>query len=275
MPNLQRARAPFYPAYVPAPNEKIMVSYRAAGRAVARVCDMASILANATDNDDGVRGAVVSLSAPPARTTEDCEQASLAFLDDSTQPAWSGEYAVWSDFLPGGASDVLPGDALAVTAPSRGADFRPIVREVEIEAADLAGDSAQYTIKFATDSAEPLAFQLEPAANAAVPEQAATAPTLGAPLSPLTEAEVIDVTSTSVMIDTHTEPPSGGGFEIRRSDAGWGPDNDRNLTGRFTDPVLFLPRLSRAQDFFLRQYDASVPPRYSRHSVLLHVDYPL
>jgi len=38
---------------------------------------------------------------------------------------------------------------------------------------------------------------------------------------------------------------------------------------------LFLSRLSRVQDYFLRQYDASAPPRYSRYSALLHVDYPL
>jgi hypothetical protein len=265
----------FYSAYVPAANEKIVVSYRAAGRAIARLCNAASILANATGNDDGVRGAVVSLAAPPARTTDDCEQAALAFLDDSTQPAWSGQYAVGSSFLPGGASDVLPGDALAVNVPSRGAAFRAIVRDVEIEAADLGGDAAQYTIQFATDSAEPLAFQLEAAANAAVPDQAATAPAPGAPPPPLTEAEVIDVTSASVMIDTHADPPAGGGFEIRRSDAAWGADNDRNLIGRYSDPVLFLSRLARVQDFYIRPYDASAPPRYSQHSVLLHVDYPL
>jgi hypothetical protein len=265
----------FYPAYVPAANEKIVVSYRSSARAIARICDPASIAANASGDDDGVRGAVVSSAAPPARTSEDCQQAALAFLDDSTQPAWSGEYAVWSDFLPGGATDVLPGDALAVNLPSRGANFRAIVREVEIEAADLAGDRAQYVIRFTGDSAKPLAFELEAAPYASLPEQAAPAPTLGAPLPPLTEAEVTDVTSTSVTIDTHCTPPSGGGIEVRRSDAAWGPDNDRNLVGRFTSPVLFLARLSRVQDFYLRQYDASAPPRYSRYSTLLHVDYPL
>jgi hypothetical protein len=265
----------FYPAYVPAANEKIIASYRASGRAIARVSDPASIAANVSGSDDGVRGAVVSLATPPARSTEDCEQAALALLDDTTQPAWSGEYAVWSDFLPGGATDILPGDALVLNAPSRGANFLAIVREVEIETSDLAGDRAQYVIRFANDSAQPLAFEFETAANAAVPEQAATAPALGALLPPLTEAEVIDVTSTSVMIDTHANPPLGGGFEVRRSDAGWGPDNDRNLVGRFTDTVLSLARLSRVQDFYLRQYDGSAPPRYSRHSMLLHVDYPL
>jgi hypothetical protein len=93
-------------------------------------------------------------------------------------------------------------------------------------------------------------------------------------LAAVTQAEVTGITSTMVTIDAGVAPPAGGGFEVRRGDAGWGPDNDRNLLGRFSARVFSLARLSRVQDYFLRQYDASAPPRYSRHSMLLHVDYP-
>lgn len=62
--------------------------------------------------------------------------------------------------------------------------------------------------------------------------------------------------------------------EVRWSDAGWGQFNDENLAGRFTTQAFTLPRLSKVQDYFLRQFDASVPPRYSRHSAALHIDYP-
>ncbi|HSS95615.1 MAG TPA: hypothetical protein VLK33_01220, partial [Terriglobales bacterium] len=68
---------------------------------------------------------------------------------------------------------------------------------------------------------------------------------------------------------------AGGGIEIRRSDTGWGPYNDRNLVGRFSTQTTTLPRLSRVQDYYLRQYDASTPPRYSRYTAALHLDYPL
>jgi len=265
----------FYSPYAPASNEKIVVTYRSSGRASARVKDPDSIAAEARGADDGVRGAVLALAAPPALTSADCEQAALAVLDDSTQPACAGEYGVWSDFLPGG-SDVFPGDALQVNVPSRAAAFSAIVREVEIEAADLAGDRAQYKIRFANDAAEPLALDFHQAATSALPDTAAIPAQVGAQyLAAVTEAEVIDVTSTSVMIDAGADPPAGGGFEVRRSDAGWGPDNDRNLLGRFTGRLLFLSRLSRVQNYFLRQYDAAAPPRYSRYSALLHVDYPL
>jgi hypothetical protein len=63
--------------------------------------------------------------------------------------------------------------------------------------------------------------------------------------------------------------------EVRWSDSGWGPGNSRNLVGRFGSETFTLPRLSRVQTVFLRQYDASTPPKYSRYSTALHVDYPL
>jgi hypothetical protein len=63
--------------------------------------------------------------------------------------------------------------------------------------------------------------------------------------------------------------------EVRYSDAGWGVDNSRNLVGRFTSSSFTLTRYARAQDYFLRSYDGSAPPKYSRYSTALHVDFPL
>lgn len=63
--------------------------------------------------------------------------------------------------------------------------------------------------------------------------------------------------------------------EVRWSDSGWGPYNDQNLAGRFTTQTFTLPRLARVQDYFLRQFDDSTPPKYSRYSAALHLDRPL
>jgi len=76
-------------------------------------------------------------------------------------------------------------------------------------------------------------------------------------------------------IDAGTAPPAGGGIEVRWSDSGWGPGNARNLIGRFTTQTFTVPRLSQIQDCYLQQYDASTPPKYSRCTAALHVDYPL
>jgi hypothetical protein len=63
--------------------------------------------------------------------------------------------------------------------------------------------------------------------------------------------------------------------EVRENDFGWGQANDRNLLGRFTTQTFSLPRLARTQNYFLRLYDSSSPPRYSRYSAALHIDIPL
>ena len=94
-------------------------------------------------------------------------------------------------------------------------------------------------------------------------------------LENLPQAQVTEVTSTSVTIDMGREPIGGGGFEVRRTDSGWDPLVDRNLVGRFQTRVITLTRLSRVQTWCIREYDASSPVKYSRCATQLHVDYPL
>ncbi len=64
-------------------------------------------------------------------------------------------------------------------------------------------------------------------------------------------------------------------IEVRGNDYGWGQANDRNLLGRFNTQTFSLARLAATQNYFLRLYDGSSPPKYSRYSAALHVDYPL
>ena len=267
----------FYTEYVPAANEAIEVHYRGRGRALARVTNPASIAAQQRGIDNGVHGGVRHVKEPFARTATDCENAALALMDDSTGPAWTGEYDTWSDFLPGNASDIFPGDGLNVNVPSRGAVFAAIVREVEVSVRDLAGEHSVYKIKFANDAATPMAFAFEAAriAGALVVTEFTNTQVGQVYLPELTAAAITQVTSTTVSVDAGTAPPAGGGIEVRWSDAGWGPGNDRNLIGRFTTQTFTVPRLSQVQDCYLQQYDGSTPPKYSRYTVGLHVDYPL
>lgn len=266
----------FYPAYVPAANETIRVSYRSGRRAMARVTDSASIAALSRGSDDGVRTAVRSVSWPAPRTSEECETAALALLEDSTRAAWSGEYRVWSDFLSQRVSDIFPGDGLSVSVPSRNANFTAVVREVEVEVCDPDNDRSRYVMRFANDAAEPLAFDFDPAHLREPLDPVETTITAGQVfIADLPNAEITNVTSTTLSISTGVTAPASGGFEVRRSDSGWGPTSDRNLVGRFTAQSFTLPRLSSTQTYYIRQYDAGSPPRYSRFSTLLHVDYPL
>jgi hypothetical protein len=63
--------------------------------------------------------------------------------------------------------------------------------------------------------------------------------------------------------------------EVRYSDEGWGAGYNGNLVGRYTSESFTLTRYARSQTYFLRSYDGSEPPKYSRYSAALHVDYPL
>ena len=247
-----------------------------AGRAMARVTNPAAIAAQQRGIDNGARSAVLHVKSPAARTTSDCENAALAFLSDGSTAGWTGNYDVWSDFLPGAAQDIVPGDALQVNVPSRSASFQAIVREVQIAFRDLAGEHSLYKIQFTDAEAVTLSFESEvgkvstplaitPITNTQVGSTV---------LDDLTSAQITAVASTTASIDTGISPPIGGGFEVRWSDSAWGKFNDENLAGRFTTQAFTLPRLSKVQDYFLRQFDASVPPKYSRHTAALHVDFP-
>jgi hypothetical protein len=269
----------FYPQYVPALNTLIVASYRGSGRAVAEVVNSASVAGLASGADNGKRGLVRSMKTPSARTQADCENAALAILDDAGGAAWLGSYETWSDFLPGGAADIFPGDAVAVNVPSRGAVFSATVRQVTIAVVDPADDRGMYTIEFANDLAAPLAYQDAATATTVplqdMPVQLSTEQVGAYYLQNLTEAQITQVSSTTVGVDAGFAPAGGWGIEVRAHDYGWGVENDRNLLGRFTTQTFSLPRLARTQNYFLRLYDNSSPPRYSRYAAALHVDYPL
>ena len=285
----------FYAPYPPQQSEQIVVTYRSSARALARVQDPVSVAQHANSSDKGQRSYLRRLKLPPAPTSIDCENAATALLDDSVQQPWQGEYKIVSDFLP--VEDVLPGNAVQVSLPSRGTNFTAIVRAVELQVTSLAGDRSQYNIKFANDAADPLALEFE---AVALPEPEGTIYDLGTPaasphidalaaariydtgtpssslyINSLTAAQVTNVIATEISIDAGVAPPAGGGIEVRRSDGGWGPSNSGNLAGRFTTQQFTVPRLQRVQNYYLRQYDGSSPAKYSRYSISLHVDYPL
>ena len=174
------------------------------------------------------------------------------------------------------AGDAWPGDAVQVSVPSRQANFGAIVREVDLRVTSLARDRSEYTIRFANDAAESMAAEF---AKMKLPDPLPVPFTMSGPssslyLAPLTAAQVTSIIATQIGVDTGTVPPTGGGFEVRRSDGGWGATSDGNLVGRYATQTFSLPRLSRVQEYVLRQYDNSSPAKYSRQSALLHVDYP-
>ena len=178
------------------------------------------------------------------------------------------------DLLP--ANDVTPGMMVQVSAPSWQAQFGALVQEVEIQVLSTDDDRSRYFFTFANHAAAAMTMEFD---SALLREPLTTVFTVTGPssslyLPSLTAAQVTDIIATEITIDAGAAPPQGGGIEVRRSDGGWGTGSNGNLAGRFTTRSFVLPRLSRVQDYYLRQYDSSNPPKYSRYSMLLHIDYP-
>jgi hypothetical protein len=187
--------------------------------------------------------------------------------DDAVQAAWQGEYQASSDSW---ALDAIPGDAVQVSVPSRGAAFNAVVRQVNLQVMSLRDDRCHYTIKFANDAAECLAFELT---EMTLPAPLTTIYNTGTPssslyIAPLTAAQVTNVIATEVTVDAGIAPPAGGGIEVRRSDGGWGPSDSGNLAGRFNTQTLFcrVCRVCRAiicgSTTDRRPLNTRVTPRY-------------
>jgi len=270
----------FFSPYVPVQGESIVVRYRAQNRAAGLATNISSQVSLRNGYDDGIRAAAVKITTPPPRTTPDCINAALAFLDDSTQTAWQGSYSCLSDLFPSGnTADPLPGDAVHILAPSRNIDCVCYLHQVDLESVSFSADVGTLqddrlliTVHFANEAAVPLAR----ATAKAVPAD-------GFDLTPpqqrfaqdVPNAEIIAASSTTVTIDTGIAPALGCQFEVRRSDTGWGATSDRNLIGRFTTQQFTVPRLARSQTYYVCYLQNGPTPLYSQNSTALHIDIPL
>jgi hypothetical protein len=261
----------FFAGHIPAAGERVVVRYRAAGRALAQATDSASIAGQAQNAGRGVRFSIASLTLPVPATTADCEQAALAVLDDSVQPAFTGQYHAPSLALD---DDPWPGDGLAFNLPSQHANFTATARQVELTLLDAATNLFQYAIDFSNDAATPFSLELVHSTSKKRSLGNTTViPIAGASYLPdLTAAQITDVSNGQVTIDCGIAPLSGGGIEVRRGDSGWGLADDYNLLGRFTTQSFSLPKMTRTANYYLRQFDRN--GTYSRYSALLHVDQP-
>ncbi len=268
----------FFPGRVPIPNATIRVAYRGKRRAVARLADAASQAAEAAGGSVGTARWVGKVLRPKARSAEDCESAAQAILSFATNraAAVAGSYI---SVNPAGA-DIWPGDLLNLIA--NGGTTSAIVRHVVVEEHGDAPERLTYKIAFANDWAEGLGIQLSEAisADALLPQTALNLPggTSAPVLANVPQLAVTAVSTSALTIDAGTAPPSGGGFEVRRHDGGFGTGTGATASGDFVlrSPVrgFSIPRAAFEEKFFIRMYDASAPPLYSRQSSAIVTHLP-
>jgi hypothetical protein len=261
----------FYTGSVPVSGEQIAVSYRTIGRAVGRSVNTASQTALAEAGSPAVAAWIGSVTSPPARSSADCRSAATVMQQAaaSVSALWSGSYkGTRATFT----TDVWPGDALQLNAPSTSLDAQVVVRSVKVNYQASCPDLVEYEIAFANDWADDLAIR----SSTKVPENAwlpaPVAPTLLANLNALA---VTALSGSSVTVNTGVTPPSGGGFEIRLRDFAFMPGEDPTLVMRGSTSTLTFSRVSASDRFYVRMYDGSTPPHYSEFSTALFINLPL
>ncbi len=265
-------RLSFYPASIPLPGEVIAVSYRTSRRSVARLASAASIAAESAGSLPGTACWMGTVTRPAARSSADCENAASAILAVGTNraAAWKGRYTEWNAQQQG---DVWPGDVLAVTSTSANLDANLIVREVQIDVAGGAPGLAKYIVSFANDWADEIAVSTSSAVPADVwlPAQPETA----TPLANLNSLAVTSITGSVIQISAGATPATGGGFEVRRRDWSFTPGTGPDLVLRTPVPNFTIPRQAAMERYYIRMYDGSTPPNYSRFSSAVFVNLPL
>jgi hypothetical protein len=261
----------FYTGFAPLAGEQIAVNYRTVGRAVGRAVNTASQQALALAGMPAESTWIGSVTSPAARSSADCRNAALVMEQAaaSLSALWSGTYTGTRASF---ATDVWPGDALLLNAPSTSLNAQVVVRTVKVSYKASYPDLVEYAISFANDWADDLAIKTSATVPADAWLPAAIAPTVLANLTGLT---VTTLNGTTVAISTGITPPSGGGFEIRRRDFAFMPGEDPGLVVRATLPNMIFSRESANDRFYIRMYDGATPPNYSEFSTALFINLPL
>ena len=264
-------RVVFYNGYAPVAGEQIAVNYRTVGRTVGRAVNTASQQALTQAGTPAVATWIGSVTNPPARSSADCRNAALAI-----EQAAAGVSALWSGTYRGNrtsfATDVWPGDALLLNAPSTSLNAEVVVRTVKVSYRASYPDMVEYAIAFANDWADDLAIKTSATVPADAWLPAAIAPTYPANLTGLA---VTALNGSTVAISAGVTPPAGGGFEIRRRDFAFMPGEDPGLVVRATLPNMTFSRETANDRFYVRMYDGSTPPNYSEFSTALFINLPL
>lgn len=262
----------FYKLAIPQPGEVLAVTYRVAAPSVARFADTAIVQQGGTEAP-AVSQWVGHVVQPPARNAMDCENACQALLNFSTNPAaaWKGTYSYYNlqD-----QQDIWPGDAISFSSPAAGLNVSVIVRAVRISATSSAPEVLNYAVQFANDWAEAIAMKLSDAIppEAVLPLVPQSSP--GAYLANLNAIQVASITTSAINVNANAAPPANGGFEVRSRDYTFGSNIHEDLVLRSPVASFTITRSADEEQFYVRMYDGSNPPMYSRISSAIFTNVP-
>lgn len=289
----------------------IEASYRGSGLAVARVISQASITAQAAAfGDSGVRADVMTGILPLPASSELLESALQAFLDDSINPQFDGDWTLLypphaplsTIGSPPVAEEPIPGRFIRVTSPKRLGtltSFDALVKVVQTDIVTCDQGSpvtSQYLWKLsygeiATEhmdeilqrfTAKPVPAEVlsyNPTSTIGAVDTTAIATQF---VDDLPDVKLVGRTSTGsppkyqYVMDGRLQLSSGQFYEVRWSDANWGQDG-LNLIGRFAGTTIATgtgtgPTLQQeAIDNYNRVNSSPISPNWTTTSGLNNI----
>lgn len=147
----------FYIQTCPAAGTPIRLQSFESQAAMSRIKATGSIIDEAwAAGDDGLRSAIVSNLSPLPRTSEDCDNAALAFLTDRVNTFYNGSYTCTDYFLDQSTADIqywpTCGRYLNINSPARGLhNQESLVTAVGIKILDGVTERLQFAIQFGAD----------------------------------------------------------------------------------------------------------------------------
>lgn len=251
---------------IPPAKALVHLAYRRAFSALARVQDQASINKEAAAwGDDGLRTFINKQLYLLPRSTEWCELMAQASLSDNVYQHYTGSYTMYSG--PWFTSEPLSGTILkflnlppAITATIQ-------AEEVASVTSTLLHSQGQELLQHVLNygpivNANQILAQIQSVNGIFSPTDSVTMP-YAIDVNSVGMTFVGDVTAPTLTswdtdnlyFNTNQAAPSGGGFEVRFTDSGWGADNGGNLVTRMTGQTFSVPRNSQGKICFVKAYD--------------------
>ena len=265
----------FFSGRVPSAGALVAVRYRLSQRAEARLQNADAVTRMQELGLPGLRVASRRVTDPEPRSAADCAAAAQALLRFYADPAF-GVRGTCVMPLADATGDVQPGDAIAL--PLAATPVTVPVKRVTMEPGHSVPEVVTHHVRFALDQDNGLSFRSEAgaAADALLPAEMYVVSTTAS----LPGLAVTVAGKSSLQVDAGVVPPVGGGFEVRRHDGGWGPDQpgappDDELVLRSPVRSFSVPRAAFAERFYVRMYDGSETPVYSAQSCLLSTRLPV
>ena len=194
-------------------------------------------------------------------------------LNFSSNPAadWKGSYRFRNLQ---NQSDIWPGDALNFNSPAAGIQCKRHRASSDHRVDEQFPEVLNYVVDFANDWAETIAMKLSSAISPDVylPQEPET--TAGNYLANLNALQVSSISSTSIVVNAECYSSQWGGFEVRSQDYTFGSTGGEGLVLRSPVPNFTITRSADEEQFFIRMYDASTPPLYSRVSSAIFTNAP-